>query len=49
MRELEQLLELFPDLEELFENLDITPIQVLEALYAHGLIKIPEYLENVEV
>ena len=43
---LEQLLELYPDLEELFEVLDITPLEVLEALFNLGLIKIPEYLEN---
>lgn len=42
---LEALLDLFPDLEELLEQLDITPLEVLEILYLGGHIKLPEYLE----
>lgn len=40
------LLELFPDLEELFEVLDITPQEVVEALLKHGLVALPPYLED---
>lgn len=43
---LEELLDLFPDLDELFEQLDITPLQVLEILYQGGHITIPTYLER---
>lgn len=46
MTQLEELLELFPDLEELFEQLDITPLEVLEVLLEGGHIAIPDYLER---
>ena len=41
------MLELF-DLEDVFEQLDITPEQVLEILYEGGHIDLPPYLEPVE-
>lgn len=37
---------MFPDLEELFERLDITPLEVLEVLLEGGHISIPDYLER---
>jgi hypothetical protein len=43
---LEELLELYPDLEELFEALDITPYEVLQALLTGGHIVLPDYLER---
>lgn len=46
MTPLEELLELYPDLEELFEVLDITPLEVLEILLEGGHIEVPDYLER---
>ena len=42
----EEFLELYPDLEEAFEVLDITPVEALEALYEHGLVQIPDFLQR---
>lgn len=42
MNNLEQFIERFPSLEEMFYELDITPEEVLEHLYRHGLIDIPD-------
>jgi hypothetical protein len=41
------MLELF-SLEEVFENLDITPERVLEILYEGGHVDLPPYLKPVE-
>ena len=45
MDRIDQLLELYPDLEELFEVLDITPREVIECLLASGQITLPPFLE----
>lgn len=37
---------MYPDLEELFEVLDITPLEVLEVLLEGGHIELPEFLER---
>lgn len=34
------------ELEDLFEHLDIEPIQVLEILIYGGYVELPPYLEN---
>ena len=43
---MEELLELYPDLEELFEVLDITPYEVVAALVKRGLVTLPPFLED---
>lgn len=40
----DMMLELYPDLEELFEVLDITPAQVLEILIQGGHVELPDYV-----
>lgn len=42
------LLELYPDLEELFEVLDITPQRVLEVLLRGGHVDLPPFMEDEE-
>ena len=42
------LLEVYPDLEELFEVLDITPQRVLEVLFKGGHVDLPPWLEDEE-
>ncbi len=42
--EVRELLELYPDLEELFEDLDITPQEVIEHLLEIGLVQLPPFL-----
>lgn len=44
--EVTELLELYPDLEELFEVLDITPQEVIEHLLENGLVELPPFLER---
>lgn len=48
MDSIEELLSLF-DLEEVFEQLDITPREVIEHLLEHGLVVLPPYLEKEDV
>lgn len=45
MDEFELLLEVY-SLEELFEELDLEPREVLEILYRHGYIELPTWLDN---
>lgn len=48
MNKLEEFIERFPSLEEMFYELDITPEEVLEHLYRHGLVDIPdEYIHSL--
>ena len=42
----EELLDLYPDIEELLEVLDITPLEVVEILLKHGYVTVPEFLER---
>lgn len=42
--EIETLIELCPDLEELFDTLDITIFEVVQALVKHGYVELPEYV-----
>lgn len=45
-REIDILIELYPDLDELFESLDITPFEVLRILLAGGHVSLPPFLEQ---
>ena len=48
-REIDTLLEVYPDLDDLFEVLDITPFEVVEILLRIGRISLPPFLsEEVE-
>jgi len=46
MDQIAELIELYPDLDELFDVLDITIEDVLEILLLGGHISIPEFLER---
>ena len=43
---MEELLNLYPDLEELFEVLEVTPYDVVSALLQRGLVVLPPFLED---
>ena len=45
-RKIDILLELYPDLDELFESLDITPFEVLRILLIQGHVVLPPFLED---
>ena len=47
-QKIDMLLEVYPDLEELFEVLDITPQRVLEVLFKGGHVDLPPWLEDEE-
>jgi hypothetical protein len=47
-QKIDMLLEVYPDLEELFEVLDITPQRVLEVLFKGGHVSLPPFLEDEE-
>lgn len=42
----EELLDIYPDLEDLLEVLDLTPLEVVDILIKHGYAKVPEFLER---
>ena len=42
---LDMLLELYPDLDDLFDHLDITPFEVLKILISGGHVQLPPYLD----
>ena len=44
LNKIDHLLEIHPDLEELFEVLDITPYVVIKILLEGGHVVMPEYL-----
>jgi hypothetical protein len=44
-----EMLQIFDSLEEIFENLDITPEEVLTILFEGGYVVCPEYLELPEI
>lgn len=44
--QIKEFLELYPELEEAFEALDITPYEVIEVLLRHGYIELPPFLER---
>ena len=44
--QIEELLDLYPDYEELFETLDITPYEVIDILVKHGYVSLPDYLRR---
>lgn len=44
--QIRELIELYPDLEELFEVLDITVQEVIEHLLEHGMVQLPPFLER---
>lgn len=46
MDKVEMLLEVYEDLEELFEVLDITPYEVVNHLIKHGLVALPPFLDD---
>ena len=46
MDKVEMLLDLYPDLEELFDVLDITPHEVVSHLLAYGLVALPPFLDD---
>ncbi len=48
LEEIEDLLRLHPDLEEVFEILDITPLEVIEILIRQGYVEIPDYVRRYE-
>ena len=43
---MEELLDLYPDLDELFDVLDITPYNVVKALLKQGLVTLPPFLDS---
>jgi len=43
---IKEFLDLYPDLEEAFEALDITPYEVIEVLLKHGYVELPPFLER---
>jgi hypothetical protein len=47
-QKIDMLLEVYPDLDELFEVLDITPHRVLEVLFKGGHVELPPWLEDEE-
>lgn len=46
--EVKELLEVYPDLDELFDVLDITVQEVIEHLLEAGLVKLPPFLERYD-
>lgn len=48
-QKIDMLLDLYPDLDELFEVLDITPYRVVEILLKGGHVDLPPYMEDEEV
>ena len=44
--EIEELLLLHPDLEDLFDVLDVTVYEVIETLIKHGKVELPEYVRR---
>ncbi len=47
-QKIDMLLELYPDLDELFDVLDIEISDVLAILVKGGHVKIPEYIETID-
>jgi hypothetical protein len=43
---IDMLLEIYPDLSELFEVLDIEPWRVIEILLKGGHVSLPEFLSE---
>lgn len=42
---IERLLDVHPDLDELFDILDITPERVIEILVDGGHVELPDYIK----
>lgn len=47
-KRIRMLIDLYPDLDELFDVLDIEIEEVIEILIRGGHVKLPEYVETVD-